>query len=71
MKNKKIIDDFFDKVLGFNDNIKIEELLLKNGENNENNIKEINKLIERRPSKEKIIKEIDFTLGGGTQILYE
>ena len=70
MKNKKIIDDFFDKVLGFNDNIKIEELLLKNGENNENNIKEINKLIERRPSKEKI-KEIDFTLGGGTQILYE
>ena len=71
MENKKIIDDFFDKVLGFNDNIKIEELLLKNGENNENNIKEINKLIERRPSKEKIIKEIDFTLGGGTQILYE
>ena len=71
MKNKIIIDDFFDKVLGFNDNIKIEELLLKNGENNENNIKEINKLIERRPSKEKIIKEIDFTLGGGTQILYE
>lgn len=71
IKNKKIIDDFFDKVLGFNDNIKIEELLLKNGENNENNIKEINKLIERRPSKEKIIKEIDFTLGGGTQILYE
>ena len=71
MKNKKIIDDFFDKVLGFNDNIKIEELLLKNGENNENNIKEINKLIERRPSKEKIIKEIDFTLGEGTQILYE
>ena len=71
MKNKKIIDDFFDKVLGFNDNIKIQELLLKNGENNENNIKEINKLIERRPSKEKIIKEIDFTLGGGTQILYE
>ena len=71
MKNKKIIDDFFDKVLGFNDNIKIEELLLKNGENNENNIKEINKLIERRPSKEKIIKEIDFTLGGGTQNLYE
>ena len=71
MKNKKIIDDFFDKVLGFNDNIKIEGLLLNNGENNENNVKEINKLIERRPPKEKIIKEIDFTLGEGTQILYE
>ena len=70
-KNKNIVDVFFNYVLGINDmNISdfIENIQI---ENNENNIKEIYKLIERRPSKEKIIKQIDFVLGQGAQILNE
>jgi len=71
MKNKTIIDDFFNFILGFS-NINISDLI-KNIkiENSESNINEINKLIEKRPSKEKILKQIDFILGEGTQILYE
>jgi diphosphomevalonate decarboxylase len=71
MKNKTIIDDFFNFILGFS-NINISDLI-KNIkiENSESNINEINKLIEKRPPKEKILKQIDFILGEGTQILYE
>lgn len=71
MKNKTIINDFFNFILGFS-NINISDLI-KNIkiENSESNINEINKLIEKRPPKEKILKQIDFILGEGTQILYE
>ena len=71
MINKTIIDDFFNFILGFS-NINISDLI-KNIkiENSESNINEINKLIEKRPPKEKILKQIDFILGEGTQILYE
>ena len=71
MINKAIIDDFFNFILGFS-NINISDLI-KNIkiENSESNINEINKLIEKRPLKEKILKQIDFILGEGTQILYE
>ncbi len=71
MKNKAIIDYFFNFILGFS-NINISDLI-KNIkiENSESNINEINKLIEKRPPKEKILKQIDFVLGEGTQILYE
>ena len=71
MKNKTTIDDFFNFILGFS-NINISDLI-KNIkiENSESNINEINKLIEKRPLKEKILKQIDFILGEGTQILYE
>ena len=71
MKNKTIIDDFFNFILGFN-NINISDLIGNiKIENSESNINEINKLIEKRPPKEKILKQIDFILGEGTQILYE
>ena len=71
MINKTIIDDFFNFILGFS-NINISDLI-KNIkiENSESTINEINKLIEKRPPKEKILKQIDFILGEGTQILYE
>ena len=67
--NKNKIDIFFDYILGFS-NINISDLIQSiQIENNENNISEINKLIEKRPPKEKIIKRIDFVLGEGAQIL--
>ena len=70
-KNKRIIDDFFNYIFGFND-INIDDLI-KNMqiEKNENNINEINKLVKRRPEKEKIIKQVDFVLGEGTQIIFD
>ena len=40
-------------------------------EKNENNINEINKLVKRRPEKEKIIKQVDFVLGEGAQIIFD
>ena len=71
MINKTIIDDFFNFILGFS-NINISDLIGNiKIENSESNINEINKLIEKRPPKEKILKQIDFILGEGTQILYE
>ena len=71
MKNKTIIDDFFNFILGFS-NINISDLIkIIKIENSESNINEINKLKEKRPPKEKILKQIDFILGEGTQILYE
>ena len=71
MINKTIIDDFFNFILGFS-NINISDLIGNiKIENSESNINEINKLIEKRPPKEKILKQIDFVLGDGTQILYE
>ena len=71
MKNKTIINDFFNFILGFS-NINISDLIGNiKIENSESNINEINKLIEKRPPKEKILKQIDFILGEGTQILYE
>ena len=71
-KNKKIIDEFFDYILGIKDIVNIDELI-KNIqiEKNENNINEINKLIKRRPEKEKIIKQVDFVLGEGAQIVFD
>ena len=70
-KNKRIIDDFFNYIFGFND-INIDDLI-KNMqiEKNENNINEINKLVKRRPEKEKIIKKVDFVLGEGAQIIFD
>ena len=70
--NKKIIDDFFNYILGINDMINIDDLfnnikIVKN----ESNINEINKLIKKRPEKEKLIKQIDFVLGEGAQILFD
>ena len=71
IENKNIINNFFDFIFGFSD-ISI-FALIKNIqiENNENNINAINTLIKRRPPKEKIIKQIDFVLGEGTQIINE
>ena len=70
-KNKRIIDDFFNYIFGFND-INIDDLI-KNMqiEKNENNINEINKLVKRRPEKETIIKQVDFVLGEGAQIIFD
>lgn len=70
-KNKRIIDDFFNYIFGFND-INIDDLI-KNMqiEKNENNINEINKLVKRRPEKEKIIKQVDFVLGEGAQNIFD
>ena len=70
-KNKRIIDDFFNYIFGFND-INIDDLI-KNMqiEKNENNINEVNKLVKRRPEKEKIIKQVDFVLGEGAQIIFD
>ena len=71
MKNKKIIEDFFNYILDLK-KIDISDLF-KNIqiENNESNINEIIKLKEKRPKKEKILNQIDFILGEGTQIIYE
>ena len=71
IENKNIINSFFDFIFGFSE-ISIFDLI-KNIqiENNENNINAINTLIKRRPPKEKIIKQIDFVLGEGTQIINE
>ena len=74
IKNKKIIDEFFDYILGINDIVNIDELIKNYNlqiEKNENNINEINKLIKRRPEKEKIIKQVDFVLGEGAQIIFD
>ena len=70
-KNKRIIDDFFNYIFGFND-INIDDLI-KNMqiEKNENNINEVNKLVKRQPEKEKIIKQVDFVLGEGAQIIFD
>ena len=72
INNKKIIDDFFNYILGNNDMINIDDLF-KNIkiEKNENNINDVNKLIKKRPEKEKIINQVDFVLGEGAQILFD
>ena len=68
-KNKNIIDIFFDYIFGFKD-IDISEFIKSiQIENNENNINEINLLIKLMPPKEKIIKQVDFILGEGAQII--
>ena len=68
-KNKGIIDIFFNYIFGFEE-INISELSkCIQIENNENNINEINQLIKIRPPKEKIIKQVDFVIGEGAQIL--
>ena len=68
-KNKGIIDIFFNYIFGFEE-INISELSKSiQIENNENNINEINQLIKIRPPKEKIIKQVDFLIGEGAQIL--
>ena len=70
--NKKIIDDYFNYILGINDKDNIDDLFNNiEIEKNENNIKEINNLVKKRPEKEKIIKQIDFVLGEGAQILFD
>ena len=71
MNNKKIIEDFFNYILDLKQ-IDISDLF-KNIqiENNESNINEIIKLKDKRPQKEKILNQIDFILGEGTQIIYE
>ena len=68
-KNKSIIDIFFNYIFGFEE-INISELSKSiQIENNENIINEINQLIKIRPPKEKIIKQVDFVIGEGAQIL--
>ena len=68
-KNKSIIDIFLNYIFGFEE-INISELSKSiQIENNENNINEINQLIKIRPPKEKIIKQVDFVIGEGAQIL--
>ena len=71
MNNKNIIEDFFNYIFDFKQ-IDISDLF-KNIqiENNESNINEIIKLKDKRPQKEKILNQIDFILGEGTQIIYE
>ena len=71
MNNKNIIEDFFNYILDYKQ-IDISDLF-KNIkiENNEININEIIKLKDKRPQKEKILNQIDFILGEGTQIIYE
>lgn len=70
-KNKSIIDTFFKYILDISDTnidglIKIMEI-----DNIENNKNDIHKLKMIKPPKEKIINQIDFTLGDGAQILYD
>ena len=70
-KNKSIIDTFFNYILDISDTnidglIKIMEI-----DNIENNKNDIHKLKMIKPPKEKIINQIDFTLGDGAQILYD
>jgi diphosphomevalonate decarboxylase len=68
-KNKSIIDIFFNYIFGFEE-INISELSKSiQIENNENIINEINQLIKIRPPKEKLIKQVDFVIGEGAQIL--
>ena len=68
-KNKNTIDIFFDYIFGFKD-VDISEFIKSiQVENNENNINEINLLIKLMPPKEKIIKQVDFVLGEGAQII--
>ena len=70
-KNKNIIDNYFKYIFDFSD-INIDDLIkLMEIENNENNKSEINKLKMKKPSKEKIMNQIDFKLGDGTQIIYD
>ena len=70
-KNKNIIDNYFKYIFDFSD-INIDDLIkLMEIENNENNKNEINKLKMKKPSKEKIMNQIDFKLGDGTQIIYD
>ena len=70
-KNKNIIDNYFKYIFDFSD-INIDDLIkLMEIENNENNKSEINKLKMKKPSKEKIMNQIDFNLGDGTQIIYD
>ena len=71
MNNKNIIEDFFNYIFDFKQS-DISDLF-KNIqiENNESNINEIIKLKDKRPQKEKILNQIDFILGEGTQIIYE
>ena len=67
--NQKIIDEYFDFILGFSDK-NIDEII-NIFENEKIKIikEEINTLILRRPPKEKIIKQINFKLGEGAKIL--
>lgn len=66
--NQKIIDEYFNYILGFSKNI---DDLISNCENKDKEkIKEeINSFALKMPSKEKIIKIINFKLGEGTKII--
>ena len=67
--NQKIIDEYFDFILGFSDKNTDELISIFENQDMNNNKEEINLLISRRPPKEKIIKQINFKLGEGTKIL--
>ena len=67
-KNQKLIDDYFNYILGFSDS-DLNELKIFEGKKMENFKDKINTLILNRPSKDKIIKQINFKLGEGTKII--
>ena len=70
-KNQKIIDEYFNYILGFSDE-NIDKLInIFEGKNIENIKDELNSLISRRPLKEKFLKQINFILGEGTKIINE
>ena len=70
-KNQKIIDEYFNFILGFSDE-NIDKLInIFEGKNIENIKDELNSLILRRPLKEKILNQINFILGEGTKIINE
>ena len=66
-KNQKLIDDYFNYILGFSDS-DLNELKIFEGKKMENFKDKINTLILNRPSKDKIIKQINFKLGEVTKI---
>ena len=70
-KNQKIIDDYFNFILGFYDKGINELLNIFEKKISKTLEEELNSLIIRKPPKEKILKQINFILGEGTKILDE
>ena len=67
--NQKIIDEYFNFILGFSE-INLDDLITMLNNPQIKNIKEeINSLISRKPPKERILKQINFKLGEGAIIL--
>jgi len=60
--NEKLINDYFDFILGFSEKIFCDKL---------KDNKDIMSLVEKKPPKEKILKQVNFKLGEGIKIINE